>query len=379
LSRVAADLIASVREVVAEHVPGARVVLLAGSAAAGTAGATSDLDVVVLVDGAGPGWRRTLTHGGRLVELFVHTENSVSEWWERDAARGRCTLAHMCATGVPVLDDGSAADLRRRAERFIADGPSPSDEDLELRRYQLTASLDDLADATIDLERDVVAVTVVVQAGELALLAERRWLGEGKWLARQLAGARPDLAEQLQRGHRAAVQGDPAVLLDAGRRVLDLAGGPLADGHVRGLPRPGTAGLAVGGADAELDAALSAELTVFNEAAAGVRDQRELTVRVRDDDGALVGGLSGWTWGTCAGVGMFWIREDARRGGWGSRMLAVAEQEAVARGCEQMVLSSFTFQAPDFYRRRGYTETGRTEGLPVAGMADVHFRKDLRS
>ena len=128
-----------------------------------------------------------------------------------------------------------------------------------------------------------------------------------------------------------------------------------------------------------LDAALSAELTTFNEAAAGVRDQRELTVQVRDDDGALVGGLSGWTWGTCAGVGMFWIREDARRSGWGSRMLAAAEQEAVVRGCEQMVLSSFTFQAPDFYRRHGYTETGRTEGLPVAGMADVHLRKDLRS
>jgi hypothetical protein len=42
-----------------------------------------------------------------------------------------------------------------------------------------------------------------------------------------------------------------------------------------------------------------------------------------------------------------------------------------------MVLSSFTFQAPDFYRRHGYVETGRTEGLPVAGMADVHFRKSL--
>ena len=374
-----ADLVASVRDVVAEHVPGARVVLLAGSAGAGTAGPTSDLDVVVLADDAGEGWRRTLVDGGRVVELFVHSERSLSEWWQRDAARGRCPLAHMCATGVPVLDDGSAADLRRRAEQFLTDGPAPTDEDLELRRYQLTASLDDLADATAELERDVIAATVVVQAAELALLADRRWLGEGKWLARQLAGARPDVAEELQRGHRAVVQGDPAVLVDAGRRVLDLAGGPLAEGHVRGRPRPTTAGLVVGGADAELDATLSAELTTFNEASSGVRDQRELTVRVRDDDGALIGGLSGWTWGTCAGVGMLWIREDARRSGWGARMLAAAEKEAVARGCEQMVLSSFTFQAPDFYRRQGYIETGRTEGLPTAGMADVHFRKDLRS
>jgi GNAT superfamily N-acetyltransferase len=159
--------------------------------------------------------------------------------------------------------------------------------------------------------------------------------------------------------------------------VLDLAGGPLADGHARGLPRPGAGGLVVGGADAELDARLGAELTRFNEAVSGVIDQRELTVQVRDEHGDLVGGLSGWTWGTCAGLGMFWIREDSRRAGWGSRMLAAAEDEARARGCEQMVLSSFTFQAPDFYRRHGYVETGRTEGLPVAGMADVHFRKSL--
>jgi ribosomal protein S18 acetylase RimI-like enzyme len=134
----------------------------------------------------------------------------------------------------------------------------------------------------------------------------------------------------------------------------------------------------VGGADAELDARLNEELGAFNIAASGIEDQRELTVQVRDAQGDLVGGLSGWTWGTCAGVGMFWIREDARRSGWGSRMLAAAEAESVARGCEQMVLSSFTFQAPGFYRRHGYVETGRTEALPVAGMADVHFLKNLK-
>jgi GNAT superfamily N-acetyltransferase len=142
-------------------------------------------------------------------------------------------------------------------------------------------------------------------------------------------------------------------------------------------PDARAAALEVGGADAELDARLGEELTRYNEAVSGVLDQRELTVQVRDPHGDLVGGLSGWTWGTCAGVGMFWIREDARGSGLGSRILAAAESEAVARGCEQMVLSSFTFQAPDFYRRHGYVETGRTEGLPVRGMADVHFRKDL--
>ncbi len=142
-------------------------------------------------------------------------------------------------------------------------------------------------------------------------------------------------------------------------------------------PGDGTPVLEVGSADAELDARLSRELDEHNVAATGFADQRELTVQVRDPDGELLGGLSGWTWGTCAGVGMLWIRADARRDGWGRRLLEAAEREAVARGCRQMVLSSFTFQAPDFYRRLGYEETGRTEGLPVDGMADVHLRKTL--
>ena len=36
-----------------------------------------------------------------------------------------------------------------------------------------------------------------------------------------------------------------------------------------------------------------------------------------------------------------------------------------------------TFQAPAIYERYGFVETGRTEGLPVEGHADVHFVKLL--
>jgi GNAT superfamily N-acetyltransferase len=129
--------------------------------------------------------------------------------------------------------------------------------------------------------------------------------------------------------------------------------------------------------DGELDARLSAELDTYNVAASGVRDQREFTVQVRDDDGELVAGLSGWTWGTCAGIAMVWVREDVRRSGLGARMLEAAESVARDRGCRQVLVSSFTFQAPDFYARHGYVEFARSEGLPVEGSADVHFVKQL--
>jgi GNAT superfamily N-acetyltransferase len=135
--------------------------------------------------------------------------------------------------------------------------------------------------------------------------------------------------------------------------------------------------LHVGGADAELDARLSDALDEHNFAASGVSDQREFTVKVEDDAGELVAGLSGWTWGTCAGIGMVWVREDSRKDGWGGQLLRAAEGLARERGCTQVLVSSFTFQAPAFYDRHGYTEFARTPGLPVAGAADVHFVKTL--
>lgn len=136
--------------------------------------------------------------------------------------------------------------------------------------------------------------------------------------------------------------------------------------------------LLVGDADAELSAVLNAGLEAYNAAAVDAGEQREMSVKVLDADGGVVAGLTGWTWGTCAGISLTWVREDARRQGWGGRLLEAAERTARERGCRQIVVTSFTFQAPRFYELHGYVETGRIDGLPVAGEADVHLRKELQ-
>lgn len=135
--------------------------------------------------------------------------------------------------------------------------------------------------------------------------------------------------------------------------------------------------LVVGELDRALSQRLGDELTEFNVRATGIGDERGLSVQVRDADGELLAGLSGWTWGTCAGISLVWVREDQRRSGLGGRMLAAAEAEARDRGCTQVLVSSFTFQAPAFYQRHGYVEFARTEGIPTAGSADVHMVKAL--
>jgi len=136
--------------------------------------------------------------------------------------------------------------------------------------------------------------------------------------------------------------------------------------------------LLVGDVDTELKAVLSAGLEAYNTAAIDAGEQRELSVKVVAEDGSVVAGLAGWTWGTCAGISLVWVREDARRQGWGGQLLAAAERVARQHGCQQIIVTSFTFQAPRFYELHGYVETGRVEGLPVAGEADVHLRKQLQ-
>ena len=63
-----------------------------------------------------------------------------------------------------------------------------------------------------------------------------------------------------------------------------------------------------------LDERLSDELDKVNAVATdGVTPARELTVQVLDDAGELAAGLSGWTWGVAAGIGMTWVRAGGPR------------------------------------------------------------------
>ncbi|WP_199565750.1 GNAT family N-acetyltransferase [Spongiactinospora rosea] len=136
--------------------------------------------------------------------------------------------------------------------------------------------------------------------------------------------------------------------------------------------------LTVGGDDRELEQRLDRELTAFNEAATGAIYGDSFSVKVVDDDGELVGGLTAWTWGTQCVISLLWVREDSRAHGWGGEILKAAELEAGRRGCDQVVVSSYTFQAPGFYQRNGYAEISRVPGVP-GGHEDVYLFKRLET
>jgi GNAT superfamily N-acetyltransferase len=114
----------------------------------------------------------------------------------------------------------------------------------------------------------------------------------------------------------------------------------------------------------------------FNVATTGYRDGRSLSCFLRGDDGALVAGIDGFTWGGYARVDYLWVTERLRGQGIGSRLLGAAEEAARRRGCGTIVLDTHSFQAPDLYRARGYIEIGTTADTP-RGYTQTLFQKAL--
>ncbi|BCB76696.1 hypothetical protein GCM10022251_50330 [Phytohabitans flavus] len=134
--------------------------------------------------------------------------------------------------------------------------------------------------------------------------------------------------------------------------------------------------LEVGLGDPELEKVLSDELDAINNAAIASDDETPFSIRAIGDNGALLGGITGWTWGGCGGITSLWLAPDQRGQGLGGQLLAAAEAEIQRRGCDRVVVATMSFQAPGFYVRHGYEEVGCTPGMPD-GTAKHHFHKRL--
>jgi GNAT superfamily N-acetyltransferase len=114
----------------------------------------------------------------------------------------------------------------------------------------------------------------------------------------------------------------------------------------------------------------------YNVERTGITDGRLMAIFLRDPHNNLMAGLYGWTWGRCCEIKTLWIHEQWRGKGLGTRLMAAAEAEARARGADQIVLSTHSFQAPDFYQRLGFEPIGHFEDYPI-GHQSIFLRKKL--
>src|SRR5262245_51996472 len=101
--------------------------------------------------------------------------------------------------------------------------------------------------------------------------------------------------------------------------------------------------------DENLDSGGSKELirnlVAYNLAQVEPENQRGLVVLFRGPNGGIVGGLRGYTQWKWLFVSHLWVDQAVRKQGMGEKLIRLAEEEAVKRGCTHSHLDTYSFQA----------------------------------
>jgi GNAT superfamily N-acetyltransferase len=117
-------------------------------------------------------------------------------------------------------------------------------------------------------------------------------------------------------------------------------------------------------------------ITNYNVKQAGDTKEQYLCFVLQGPDQEIVGGVIGATYWDWLHIDLMWIKDEFRSRGYGHRLLAHAEDEARQRGAKNVYLDTFSFQAPDFYKKHGYQVFGQLDDFP-AGHQRYFLKKEL--
>lgn len=114
----------------------------------------------------------------------------------------------------------------------------------------------------------------------------------------------------------------------------------------------------------------------YNRQQAGDNKFQRLCFALYAPDQEIVGGALGelhWEW---LHLDLLWVKEELRGRGYGHHLLTTIEDGARQRGARNVYLDTFSFQAPDFYKRHGYQVFGELPDFP-AGHRRYFLTKQL--
>lgn len=85
---------------------------------------------------------------------------------------------------------------------------------------------------------------------------------------------------------------------------------------------------------------------------------------LKNENEELVGGITATIYWHHIYIDFLWVEESHREGGYGSELMNKIEELAIEKGCYLILLDTFSFQAPDFYKKLGYKVVGTVEDHP---------------
>jgi GNAT superfamily N-acetyltransferase len=105
-------------------------------------------------------------------------------------------------------------------------------------------------------------------------------------------------------------------------------------------------------------------LRSYNREQVGTWRYKKLILLLKDDDGKVKGGLEAHTYFDWMFIENLAVDASVRKGGWGTKLMEAAHEEARRRGCHHAWLDTFSFQALPFYEKLGYTTFGTLDDFP---------------
>ncbi len=112
---------------------------------------------------------------------------------------------------------------------------------------------------------------------------------------------------------------------------------------------------------------LDEKIAEFNWAHWEVSERKPLAVRLCDENGDVIAGSAGRTFGDWLMINTLWVSDTLRGQNIGSQILAQMESAAKARGCNKVLLDTLNFQAKPFYEKHGYQVQWTQQAYPKTG------------
>ena len=106
------------------------------------------------------------------------------------------------------------------------------------------------------------------------------------------------------------------------------------------------------------------ELKIFNDKIVGSDNFMPIHIIVKNNMNEIIGGLIGGTYWEWLYIDRFWIHENYRKQGIGTKIIKLVEEEAKNRGCKNGHLDTHDFQAVNFYKKQGYKIRCKLKDLP---------------
>jgi len=95
----------------------------------------------------------------------------------------------------------------------------------------------------------------------------------------------------------------------------------------------------------------------------------------RDENGIIIGGIAGSTYLSSLEIEVLWVSKAYRGQNIASQLLEEIENEAKEAGCQLAHLTTYSFQAPQFYQKNGFVVCGEIDGFP--DNIKLHMLKKL--